>query len=222
MNLISNFIPIDKLNKNKILLLKIQLIILILSKNVIDYKKRKILKLALNILLQDSKKCDTCERIKRSRKGSEKTIDPRSSQACFAWRLLNPVVFQSPCRSLPVRPPLAQSVKVQAACHLAFLSIIPPDKTVDLQRSFLHFHDLSYLSRAAYEKHFRASLIALPGSRRESAIGSADNAGRFSCHFHFDPTLSFIFFIMKKGFYLNLFYSKVWSSEIKYQIVDRL
>lgn len=51
MNLISNFIPIDKLNKNKILLLKIQLIILILSKNVIDYKKRKILKHALNILL---------------------------------------------------------------------------------------------------------------------------------------------------------------------------
>lgn len=205
------------MNKKKILLLKIQLIILILSKNVIDYKKRKILKLALNILLQDSKKCDTCERIKRSRKGSERTIDPRSSQACFAWRLLNPVVFQSPCRSLPVRPPLAQSVKVQAACHLAFLSIIPPDKTVDLQRSFLHFHDLSYLSRAAYEKHFRASLIALPGSRRESAIGSAD-----ILVISIPYIIIHILYNGKRIRYLNLFYSKVWSSEIKYQTVDRL
>lgn len=198
MNLISNFIPIDKLNKKKILLLKIQLIILILSKNVIDYKKRKILKVALNILLQDSKKWSTCERIKRSRKGSERIHDRSIGSLCVAP--VEPCCIPVPCRSLPVRPPLAQSVKVQAACHLAFLSIIPPDKTVDLQRSFLHFHDLSYLSRAAYEKHFRASLIALPGSRRESAIGSADNAGRFSCHFHFDPTLSFIFFIMEKGF----------------------
>lgn len=107
MNLISNFIPIDKLNKNKILLLKIQLIILILSKNVIDYKKRKILKLALNILLQDSKKCDTCERIKRSRKGSERIHDRSIGSLCVAP--VEPCCIPVPL-SLVASPPTARTV----------------------------------------------------------------------------------------------------------------
>ena len=131
-----------------------------------------------------------------------------------------------PLPSSPVpSPPTARRLHSQwrsrprATLHFYRLSRPIKRRAVDLQRSFLHFHDLS---RAAYEKQFRASLIALPGSRRESPIGrtsiaSADNADRFFFPFRSRRYihLSFIMQHWKEVGYLNLRYFKVWSRKRK-------
>lgn len=218
MNLISNFIPIDKpLNKKKILLLIIQLIVLIFSKNVIDYKKRKILKLALNILLQDSKKWCTCERIKRSRKGSERTIDPRSIHS-FAWRLLNPVVFQSLVARCQSAHRSHSQWRSRPRATLHFYRLSRPIKrwicsavsyTFTIFRIFRERH-----TRNTFEHHLSLFLDRDVNQRLARPIFLS---------FPFRPYIIIhILYNGKRIRYLNLFYSKVWSSEIKYQIVDRL
>lgn len=103
---------------NSFLLLKVQLIIIRNKKHF----------LVIDKIIEDSKKCNawsTCERIKK-RKGTEREHRFALRGACWTLFYSTPLVPRSQSAH---RAPLAQSVKVQAACHLAFLSIIPPDKT---------------------------------------------------------------------------------------------